>query len=562
MINLEIAKSKQANTEYSAYLTTEQYDAEVVDVVRALPSRWYNKDNKCWEVPLNKVPTLLDKLAHKDFSITGQYVDLTEKKEELPEGFEFKTNPYSYQLDGVLYGLSHDCFLLGDDQGLGKTKQAIDLAVANKIKHGCKHCLIICGVNSVKWNWIKEIEVHSNEHGYILGQRLRKKSNKMYIGSTADKLYDLKHVKELSQYFIVTNIETLRDKDIATEISKLCKNNTISMCIVDEHHKAANTTSQQGKGLMKVQPQFRVSMTGTPIQNKPIDAYGVLKWLGYEKHTLSSFKNHHCQYGGFGGHEIIGYKNLDELQETIDGVMLRRLKDKVLDLPDKVIVTDYLEMSTKQEKIYKQCLDEVQSDIDKVKKAVNPLSELLRLRQATAYTGILSTTVNESVKFERLIEILDDAIDNNDCVVSFTQWTSVSKPLVDFLNEKGYKVATITGETKDIDRQQIVDNFQNGEYDILVGTVGAMGTGLTLTKSHTEVFMDVPWTYANFAQAVDRCYRIGQNHKVTVHNLVCKDTIDEKIWNIVQKKGKMSDMLIDGEADSSNVNELINSLLD
>ena len=114
------------------------------------------------------------------------------------------------------------------------------------------------------------------------------------------------------------------------------------MIAVDEIHKAKNSASQQGKGLLKLQPECRIAMTGTPLMNNPIDLFIILKWLGYEKHALYSFKQHYCVFGGFGGHDIIGYKNLSDLQEQVNHIMLRRLKSDVLDLPEKVNKNRYI----------------------------------------------------------------------------------------------------------------------------------------------------------------------------------------------------------------------------
>ena len=107
---------------------------------------------------------------------------------------EYKTKPYEHQIEGFNYGLKNNRWLLGDEQGLGKTKQVIDIAVAHKNNHGYKRCLVICGVNGLKWNWKEEIAIHSNENSWILGQRKRKTKNTIVIGSNQDKLDDLYNI--------------------------------------------------------------------------------------------------------------------------------------------------------------------------------------------------------------------------------------------------------------------------------------------------------------------------------------------------------------------------------
>ena len=125
----------------------------------------------------------------------------------------------------------------------------------------------------------------------------------------------------------------------------------------------------------------------------------------------------------------------------------------------------------------------------------------------------------------------------------------------------GWAPLVITGETKDEDRQFYVDLFQTRENNpVIIGTIGAMGTGLTLTAGTVEIFMDEPWNRALYDQAVDRCHRVGQNSNVTIYNLLCKDTIDERIHDLVQQKGAMSDMLVDGKVTGNKV-ELLNYLI-
>lgn len=316
-------------------------------------------------------------------------------------------------------------------------------------------------------------------------------------------------------------------------------------------HNCKNPTSQQGRGILKVQSECRIAMTGTPLMNYPMDLYIILKWLGYEKHTFGAFKKHYCNFGGFGGYEIIGYKNLEELQEQLSEIMLRRLKNDVLDLPEKVFVNDYVEMTAKQAVIYKEATSYVMSNIDKIKMSSNPLSELIRMRQATGYTGILSNSIKESAKLDRLEELVDENVANGKKVIIFSNWTQMTTPIYERLSNK-YNGLSITGDTNDRNRQLYVNEFQNNsDYKFIVGTIGAMGTGLTLNAASTVIFVDEPWTMAAKAQAIDRAHRIGTNHSVTVITLMCKDTIDERIHELVEKKGAMSDILIDGNTNTN-----------
>lgn len=555
-ININIRQSKNIGDDFSMYVSFE-YNQKVVDTIRDLPTRYWNKDTKEWEIPVKKLQYLLDNLSDFDFDITGKYISFEDKKVETPSNFSFKTKPFEHQIEGFEYGLKYDRWLLGDEQGLGKTKQVIDIACAKKAQKGYKHCLIICGVNGLKWNWVNEIHTHSNEEAYILGQRI--KNNKIVIGSNNDKYSDICALNALQAYFIITNVESLRDEKIVSEIANKCKTGEIEMVAIDEIHKCKNPSSQQGKGILKVQPECRIAMTGTPLMNQPMDLFIILKWLGYEKNAFYKFKNHYCVMGGYGGYEVIGYKNLDELQERLNDIMLRRLKDDVLDLPEKTYIDEYVDMTPKQAVIYKEVTADVQNNIDNIKSAPNPLAELIRMRQATGYTGILSSKIQESAKLDRMEELVEEAVENGQKVVIFSNWTQMTDVIWSRLHSK-YRLSVITGETKDVDRQDNVNEFQSGASQVIIGTIGAMGTGLTLTAGTVEIFLDEPWNRALYDQATDRCHRVGQNHNVTIYNLMCKNTIDEKIHELVQQKGAMSDALVDGKLDMSK-SEILDFLL-
>ena len=563
MINIEVKESiKNTIDEYSLFISFP-YNETIINVIRDCPIRYWNKDDKTWEVPVKKLPYLVENLGDFNFDIVGNsYPVLNNTSVELPTEFAYKTKPYTHQIEGINYGLSHDRWLLGDEMGLGKTKQVIDLGVIKKLQKGYKHCLIICGVNGLKWNWQHEVDTHSNESAWILGMRKNTKG-KTVIGSSEDKLHDIQNLPK--DYFIITNIESLRykvwtgeyktvkgrkvkeyDYPITDALVKAISQGEISMIAFDEAHKCKNSESDQGSQLLRLETECKIAMTGTPLMNNPLDLYTIFNWLGYEKHSLYSFKKHYCNFGGYGGYEVVGYKNMDEIREKLDSIMLRRKKEEVLDLPEKTYIDEYVDMTPKQKQIYDEVTAEITMNIDQIKMASNPLTELIRMRQATGYTGILSSKIQESAKLDRMEEIVEEAIINGKQIVIFSNWTQMTTPIFQRLLNKGISVGCITGQTKDADRQIISDDFQNGRYQVLLGTTSAMGTGLTLTAGTVEIFMDEPWNKANKVQAEDRCHRIGQTNNLTIYTLLCKGTIDERIHELVENKGAMADAIVDG----------------
>lgn len=235
-VHIRIDTSKLAFAEQSMFISFP-YNAEVVDLIRGLRERYWNKSTKEWEVPATLYDELKEKLSFCTITEEGEIIKPKKDKVEahIPENFSFKTEPFEHQIEGFNYGLTHNSWLLGDEQGLGKTKQVIDIAVAKKLEKGYKHCLIICGVNGLKWNWVREIATHSNEGAWILGQKTVR--GKTVIGSNNDKLEDALNLDRIRDYFIITNIESLRSPEIAEALEEASRKHIIGLVAIDEIHK-------------------------------------------------------------------------------------------------------------------------------------------------------------------------------------------------------------------------------------------------------------------------------------------------------------------------------------
>lgn len=261
MITIKIDKSNKCNGDLSLYISFP-FDYKILAIMREQPIRYWHPDTKEWEIPINKFGTIQNALKEYSLNIINLHENtfkesFTKKTYNyIPKDYKFKITPFKHQVEGIEYGLKYDKFLLGDEQGLGKTMQAINIAVIKKQQKKYKHCLIICGVNGLKWNWKAEVEKHSDERAYILGTRMKK--DKEYIGNMQDRLDDLqllidlpnyetakfhKKVNELDNaeeytishpYFLITNIETLRNEDIIKKLKELCDNKIINMIVLDE----------------------------------------------------------------------------------------------------------------------------------------------------------------------------------------------------------------------------------------------------------------------------------------------------------------------------------------
>lgn len=569
MIDNPIKLANNILVKKSAFVSFD-YNFEILSFIKAMSTRVYNPNNHTWEMPIQNIIGLCNKFENEEIKIEGIYETFRNELDNvaIPESYKFKTKPFAHQLDGVKFGLNKKKFLLCDDQGLGKTKQIIDwvgcLSEINKINK----VLIVCGVNSLKYNWQSEIGIHSNEKGWVLGTRFRKTTGKAYEGNTQDKLYDLEHIDTIKEKFIITNIETMRAGSvkegkkykfpIAETIKDLCDKGIISVIAFDECHKSKEPTSLQSRAMSLISVKYMCAMSGTPLMNNPLDLYFPLSWLGYEEHSFYQFKQHYCNFGGWGGSQVIGYKNLDEIRAKMDLVMLRRLKMEVLDLPEKIRQVEYVDMTAKQKVVYKEAEACVRSDYHKIKMSNNPLSMLLRMRQATGCPSILSenASVKDSAKMLRMQEMVEEITSTGGKVIIFSNWSSVTDEAKVILAD--YNPAYITGETKADERMGEVNRFQNDDKcKVIIGTIGAMGTGLNLFKASYIIFLDEPWNQALKLQAEDRAHRIGHIGTTNVITLCCKGTIDEKIHELVEKKGAIAEAVVDGKISLDDLNFLL-----
>ena len=504
----------------------------------------------CYEATLNDLEYLQRRcnemnvryeLYNFDVTKNENNEDLTTKTKDINvSNYKYKTEPLPHQIVGIEFGMNRNRYLLGDDMGLGKTKQVIDIACRKKYELGYKHCLIICGINGLKWNWEEEIKKHSNEKCIIIGNRKNSKG-KWVVKGNKEKLLDIKPNLKDDVYFYITNVESLRNRLITEQLKTLCDNEEINMIAFDEFHVVNSNQAKQSEGLLKLQTESMIAMTGSPIMNTPLDLYMCLHWLGYERHDFTEFKNHFCRFGGQ-FNNITGFKNMEQIQELLKIMMIRRLKTDVLDLPPKIHKVEYVEMSAAQNSIYQEVLNDIRNQVDLIARSNNPLASLIRLRQATGHTSLLSSTVSESAKVDRLKEMLKEVISNGHKAIIFSNWAKMVEILKNELNQ--YDPAIITGEIKN--RQEEKQKFMvDDNCKIIIGTYGAMGTGYTLTAADYVFCIDEPWTMAMKTQAEDRAHRIGTNGTVTVITLLTRYTIDERVFEIVKEKGDISEAVID-----------------
>ena len=545
----------------SSFFISFQFDQRIVDVMRQIPNALWHKKLTKWEIPTTSLSRAIQLLHNLDtIDVTIYNVESCPSKEDLKlvNNFttKFKTKPFEYQEEGIKYGLTHDKWLLLDSPGLGKTLQMIYLAQELKAKGEVDHCLVICGVNALKHNWKSEIQKHSDLSVKILGERTNKKGITK-VGGIKERLEDLKN--NIDEFFVITNVETLRNKDIVKELTK--GKNKFDMIVADEMHKMKTVSAQQSKGFLKLDSKYKVGLTGTLLTNNPLDAYVPLKWIGADNSTMTNFKYYYCVFGGPFGNEIVGYQNTDVLKDQLSHCSLRRTKD-LLDLPPKTILQEYVEMEDKQKEFYNNIVEGVVEQADKVQlNSANILSLTVRLRQATASPWILTSENIPSAKIDRATDLASEIVEGGDKVIIFSVFKDPLSMLKVTLKE--YNPVMITGDVKDDEVEKNKDKFLNDpNCKILLATTQKAGTGLTLTSASYAIFIDTPWTAAEFEQAQDRIHRIGAKSNVTIYELITKDTIDERVHEIVKTKEAISDFIVDDKITKSSIDSLKKFILD
>lgn len=542
----------------TSFKVSFNYDKRVVDTIKQVPNAIYHKKLQSWEIPatsLSRAITLLSNLDTLDISLL-EYIEKESNTNEVKLNKNYITSPFEYQLEGIKFGITHNNWLLLDAPGLGKTLQMIYLAQELKERGEINHCLVICGVNALKHNWKAEIEKHSKLSVHILGEKFNKKG-KLKVGGIKERLDDLKVERE--EFFTITNIETLRDDKIVKEINS--GKTSFDMILFDECHKAKSVSAQQSKGLQKLTAKYKVAMTGTLLTNNPLDAYVPLKWLGIENSTATNFKYYYCVFGGYFDNEIVGYKNTDVLKDQLSKCSLRRTKD-LLDLPPKTVIQEYVTMEDKQSTFYSNIVDGIVDQVDKVYlNPANILSLTTRLRQATVSPWVLSSEEIPSAKVDRAIDLVEEITDNGDKVIVFSVFKEPLNQLYTKLMK--FNPVLVTGDVSD---QEVEINKKKFQEDttckVMLATSQKAGTGFTLTAASYAIFLDVPWTAAEFEQAQDRIHRIGANKAVFIYELITKDTIDERVHEIVKTKEAISDFIIDNKISQNSLESLKKYILD
>ena len=445
--------------------------------------------------------------------------------------------PYNFQKLGINWLMNKERAILGDEMGTGKSLQSIIAA----IELGISRILVICP-NTLKLNWKREIE--SLDKGasitiYDKGCNL----NAKWIIVNYDKIYkiedDLKKFKP-------------------------------ELLIGDEaHYVKSGRKAKRAACFQRVANKTKRVwlLTGTPISNRPIDFYQLLKIC---KHELGKSKEvYGMKYCGGEktqwGTDYNGASNLKDLYFRTQDVILRRLKTQVLDLPEKQLVPLYLQLRNPKDYI-KAASDKFQEIYDNIDNEESEhygkdLGNGAAFIEMSAYRVFCAL---EKIKDGTLIDLIETIVDSGEKVVIFTNFTAVIDTIK---KEFGDECVVLDGRVSLEDRQKNIDAFQTGKPSICACNYKVGSVGTTLTRAAYEVMNDLPWDPATLKQAEDRVHRIGQDKKTTIYFPVYQDTIDSIMFTVLTQKSRDLHEAIDGDEDivkykkmDSTFNEIYNQV--
>lgn len=437
-----------------------------------------------------------------------------------------------YQKTGVYWlkflathGLSG---IIADEMGLGKTVQALAFLRALGGR-----ALIVCP-SSLVFNWAREAARFTPERKVLV-----------ITGDGRGKLFG----PPLEQAQLVVTSYPLLRRDV-----ERYRDWEFDAAILDEAQHIKNPDSQNAQAACALRAKNRFLLTGTPIENSLKDLWSLMHFLmpGY----LGSARDFRERYERDIQNDPLGATSKRLLQRIRPFVLRRTKRAVATELPEKIEQVSYCELTSRQKDIYaelvkttRRTLSDLAGSKDQGKARIAMLTALLRLRQACCDLRLLGQDEIEqeqaSAKIELLRELLAEAVDGGHRVLIFSQFVSMLTLLREALTADEIPFCYLDGSTKD--RAAEVDRFQTGEIPAFLISLKAGGVGLNLTAADTVIHFDPWWNPAVEAQATDRAHRIGQQKVVTAYKLIARDTVEEKILALQQKKRALVDATIESE---------------
>tara|TARA_S200002703_G_scaffold24300_2_gene21096 strand:- start:2110 stop:3903 length:1794 start_codon:yes stop_codon:yes gene_type:complete len=483
------------------------------------------KDVKLIWIPKTQI---LDDIHYEDIEVN---IDFDKYSELDKRGWK----AFNHQEDGIKFLLKNKKCILADDMGLGKTYQSIVAA----LECNAERVLIICP-SSLKINWMREVQNFCDDVSIISGNHW---SPSRFTIVNYDILKNFHTVAERNKEY--EDWELMRD---IVEFNP-------DLLILDEAHYVKNHKSKRGAILKDLSKNFGCErvwlLTGTPIANRPMDYYNLLaiidspitnNWVHYAKTYCDGMR---FKKGGRYIWVTKGASNLDELSAKTKRTILRRKKENVLDLPEKLITPVYLELENVDgyKNVWNEYLEQRKLD----GKKGNPAKDLVEMTLLRTFIAM------ETVPYT--IEKTEEALELNKKTIIFCNFND---EMDSFINHFGDKCVCVRGGMSDKQKQHAVDRFQEDDSCmVFVGQIKAAGVGLTLTKAEIVIMNSLDWVPGNHEQAEDRAYRIGQSETVNIYYMLMDDTIDTLVWNILNEKKKVIGTIM---GEDEIINEFLNKI--
>ena len=462
-----------------------------------------------------------------------------EDKIELPKGL--KSELRQYQVTGfkwlkVLYKYKFGG-ILADDMGLGKTIQLLAVIQSYLEEEKNPNPSIVVCPSSLSLNWKNEIDKFApNIKTLVIHGNAEERANQ---------------IENIEKYNLVITSYDLLKRDIEEYKAKDYK---FKYIIADEAQYIKNNNTQNAKVIKEIKADTRFALTGTPIENSLSELWSIFDFImpGY----LYSYRKFKEIY------EVPIVKDNDEwvlkkLKMLIEPFILRRTKQEVLtELPDKTISVLNNEMQDEQLKIYTSYMANAKREVSQElkengfeKSQMKILALLMRLRQICCHPSLfISNYTGESSKLNQCIEVIKDAVLSGHKILLFSSYSSMLEIIGEELKKENIKHFKLTGQTKVGDRLKLVEEFNsNDEIKVFLISLKAGGTGLNLIGADMVIHYDPWWNLSAENQATDRTYRIGQKKNVQVYKLITKDSIEERIYELQEKKAQLAKSMLSTE---------------
>jgi SNF2 family DNA or RNA helicase len=457
-----------------------------------------------------------------------------------PFKYKFKTKPDQHQVEALKHAIVHRKYGIFFQQRVGKTKVAIDFCGVMKQAEDLKKVIIVSPL-SVREEWGTQIDEHLSldlDYNFYLYPDNKNKCKEL--------IQDNLDPEDLT--FIAINYDKLRN-----EVPNL-KDWEPDILIFDESHLIKNHSSKRSKASYRLSKGVDnvLLLTGTPIPKNWYDIFAQFRTMNASifGHRWPDFKRKYCIMGGYMGKEIVGCTDSDYIADTMGEHSIRVLRKDVFDEPKVEHITIPVTLEPKAYKTYKELKQTFVAELDLGTSITADMAgvRLMRLQQLCG--GFIKNDEDEIInisnaKLKTLVDLVTTQTEGNEPVVIFHRYRAEGDAIVEKLRSKKLKVAEFNGSVSEDDRKIARNKFQKGELDAIVIQISTGAMGITLDRSHINIFYSLDFSLSNYLQARDRVMGRNQKNDVTNYYLAASKTVDYKVIKTLQKDEDIASAIAD-----------------